>query len=385
MSSDVAADLSDPVANRAVAARMQAAASEWIASLAPEQRPVACWPAPGQDAQADAERVMWFYVPTDHGGLRMADQRPAQHQLVMRLLDSGLSTAGYMTVSAILGWENILDQVEGFGVSWGRERGRDPGMYYLRVFGDPATDQVWGWRFGGHHVSLNFLVVDGLVVASTPCFLGLDPAAVSVLGDVPLRPLGTVEDLARDLVRSLSPGLRRDAVLLEQAPSDLVGGNRPRLADGDEMLSLPLVWRGRFTDPDLAARVDAVSRAAEERAGVTPAGHSRLAITSTPKGIPGSALDQDQRAMLSALVRTYTGRVREAVAPALDVDTVHLAWAGSMAPGEPHYYRLQGPRFLAEWDNTQRDGNHAHSVWRDPQRDFGLDVLASHRATHHGG
>ena len=80
---------------------------------------------------------------------------------------------------------------------------------------------------------------------------------------------------------------------------------------------------------------------------------------------------------------TYTGRVPAALAPDLTLDAIHLAWAGSTTAREPHYYRLQAPRFLAEWDNTQRGANHAHSVWRDPVNDFGLDVLAAHRIAHH--
>ena len=95
----------------------------------------------------------------------------------MRLVSTGLSPAGYVTVATIIGLENVLDYTEGFKASYDRERGRDPGMYYLRVFGEPADEGLWGWRFGGHHVSLNNLVVDGVLVATTPCFLGANPAA----------------------------------------------------------------------------------------------------------------------------------------------------------------------------------------------------------------
>jgi hypothetical protein len=362
---------------------MAEAAAAWLASLDPEQRAAAQWAAPEQDPEAEAERQRWFYTPTDHGGLPLGAQRPAQQSRAMRLVASGLSTAGYVTVSTVIGWENVLDLVEGFSASWGRERGRDPGMYALRVFGDPQADRTWGWRFGGHHVSLNNLVVDGRVRAVTPCFLGADPASAPLLGEATLRPLGAAEDLARELVRSLPPELAARAVLLDRAPTDIVGGNRTRIRDGDRMLSLPDVWRGRFTDPELAARLDAMSGTAEAAAGLGPEDHRRLALTTAPKGLPGSALDAAQRELLRALVAAYVGRVPDGLAAPVDLADVHLAWAGSTQPGQPHYYRLQAPRLLVEWDNTQRGANHAHSVWRDPRSDFGLDVLAAHRAEHH--
>lgn len=108
-------------------------------------------------------------------------------------------------------------------------------------------------------------------------------------------------------------------------------------------------------------------------------------LTARPRGLPGSELDDDRRWLLAALVSAYVGRVPDGLVPPVDLDGVHLAWAGSTDPGRPHYHRLQGPRLLAEWDDTQRGGNHAHSVWRDPEADFGLDALADHRARHHRG
>ena len=370
-------------ADRAVATAMAVAAAAWLDALEPEQRGLAQWAGPADDRTAEAERLRWYYTPTDHGGLPLNAQWPAQQSLAMQLIASGLSTAGYVTVCTIMGWENVLDHVEGFTVDWGRERGRDPGLYYLRVFGDPTRERPWGWRFGGHHVSLNNLVVDGRVRAVTPCFLGADPAAAPLLGAGTLRPLGTTEDLARELVRSLSPSLRNRAVLLDRAPSDIVGGNRSRLADGDEMMLLPDIWRGRFTEARLADRVNGMSERVEAASGYNQADHTRLALTSRPKGLPATELDGDQRELLSTLLTAYVGRVPDGLAAAVDLDAVHIAWAGSLDPGEPHYYRLQAPRLLLEWDNTQRGANHAHSVWRDPETDFGVDALASHRAAHH--
>jgi hypothetical protein len=376
-------------AARAVAARMAEAAGAWLDSLDRDQRAVATGAVPADDA-TDAERRRWFYTPTDHGGLTVHAQRPAQQRAAMQLVASGLSTAGYVTVATTMGLENVLDHTEGFVTRFDRERGRDPGLYYLRVFGEPGGAAPWGWRFGGHHVSLNNLVVDGALVATTPCFMGADPAASPLLGGAVNRPLGRAEDLARDLVRSLSPGLAARAVLLPRAPSDLVTANRTRVGPGDRVVPLAGIWRDeRFPDPVEQAKLQALSDAVDDAAGYVDADHAAVEYTAAPRGVAASELDAGQREMLRALLGTYLDRVPAEVSPVgryaddAALDAVHLAWAGPTEPGAPHYYRLQGPRLLAEWDNTQRGANHAHSVWRDPVADFGLDVLAAHRAAHH--
>ncbi len=371
---------------------MAAAAAAWLEMLTPEQRAIAVGAAPQPDADADAERRRWFYTPTDHGGLTMHEQRPAQQRRAMQLVATGLSRAGYGGVATVMGLENVLDHTEGFTVTFGRERGRDPGMYYLRVFGEPGSP-AWGWRFGGHHVSVNNLVVDGVVVATTPSFLGADPAASPLPGTV-LRPLAGPEDLARELVRSLDPELAGRAVLLPRAPSDIVGGNRTRIADGDEVVPLSGIWRGRFADPGEQRALQELSARIDGTAGLDAEDHRRVALTAAPKGVPGAALAGGQRELLHALLATYLCRVPDGLNPIgrydpdtpggrAALDAVHLAWAGSTAAGEPHYYRLQGPRLLIEYDNTQRQVNHAHAAWRDPDTDFGLDTLAAHHAAHH--
>jgi Protein of unknown function (DUF3500) len=377
------------VAAREVAARMATAAAAWLGTLDPAQHAVATGSAPSPDAESDADRRRWFYTPTDHGGLTLADQRPAQQRRAHQLVASGLSTAGYVTVATIIGLDNVLDHVEGWSVDWGRERGRDPGLYYLRVFGEPGGSAPWGWRFGGHHVSLNNLITDGMVRSTTPCFLGADPAVSPLLGPPPLRPLGGAEDLARELVRSLDPGQAGRAILLDRAPADIVGGNRPHLADGDQMLYLRDVWRRPFTEPELAERIARMDADAERASGYDAGDYRRLALTSAPRGLPAQELDAGQRDLLRALLATYLGRVPDGLSPLENygndavLDAVHLAWAGPTDPGRPLYYRLQGPDLVVEYDNTQRQANHAHSVWRDPAADFGYDVLGAHLAAHH--
>ena len=374
---------------RVVANRMAEAANLWLDSLTAEQREVAVGAVPADDA-SDAERRLWFYTPTDHGGLTFHQQGPGQQRGAMRLVASGLSTPGYVTVATTIGLENVLDQAEGFTNRFDRERGRDPGLYYLRVFGKPGGSAPWGWRFGGHHVSLNNLVVDGALVATTPCFMGADPAVSPLLGGGLNRPLARVEDLARELVRSLRPELAARAVLLDRAPSDFVTVNRTTVSEGDRVRPLAAIFRDpRFPDDVEQAKLQALSDAIDANTGYADADHAALEYTATPKGLPATELDLGQREMLRALLATYLDRVPAEVSPMgrysddETLDAVHVAWAGPTEPGAPHYYRLQGPQLLIEWDNTQRGANHAHSVWRDPTADFGLDVLAAHRAAHH--
>jgi hypothetical protein len=372
---------------RQTATTMAEAARAWLERLDDGQRSAAQWAGPADDV-SEAERRRWFYTPTDHGGLTLHQQRPAQQRAAMALVAAGLSLAGYVTVATIMGLENVLDRVEGFTVRFDRERGRDPGLYYLRVFGTPGDHGAWGYRFGGHHVSLNNLVVDGELVATTPCFMGADPAVSPLLGGALNRPLAQPEDLARELVRSLSPQLRRQAVLLPRAPSDLVTANRAAIGEGDRVIPLAGIWRRRFADDTEQHNLQALSDSIDDAAGYTDADHAVLAYSAAPKGVPASELDGGQRALLRSLLDAYFGRVPDSVSPiaAYDgaaLDAVFLAWAGPLEPGAPHYYRLQGPRLLIEWDNTQRNANHAHAVWRDPEADFGLDVLTRHRAVHH--
>lgn len=372
----------------AVAARvraadaMAAAARDFLESLDPDQRPLANWPFPFDD-----ERRRWYYTPTDHGGLALAGMRPHQQQLAFRLLALGLSRPAYVTACTIIGLENVLDEIEGWSIDWGRERGRDPGLYYLRIFGTPG-EADWSWRFGGHHVSVHHLVIGGGVVASTPLFLGADPAAAPLLGGQELRPLGATEDLGRDLVTALDGTDRARAVVSAVPPFDLVTANRVELRGGERPLPLRAIWRTEFEGArrelvdGMQQRVEAALRIREEDLEAT-------CYTRAPKGVPGSALPSGQRELLRALVGVYLARLPDDLCAVEmeryagdGIDAVHFAWAGDVERGAAHYYRLQGPRLLVEYDNTQRGANHAHSVLRDPVGDFGADLLGEHHRRH---
>lgn len=373
--SSAAADASEAV-RRSLAQTMADRASAFLLSLDEVQRSVAVRPFGDTE-----ERERWFYTPTDHGGLALSSMTAMQQRLVFHLLASSLSKGAYVTATTIIGLDNVLDEVEGFGTDWGRERGRDPGLYYLRVFGVPGPVGWWSWRFGGHHVSLHMTICDGLLVSTTPCFLGADPASSPLLGTAPLRPLAGAEDSARELLHSLSPSQLEVALVSPIPPVDLVGANRARLMEGDSALPLADVWRGRF-EGDLAARVDAAQRGMEKAVGTLPEHLRALSYSKVPKGLSVAEFTRQQRQSLRRVLDMYLGRMPDAFAEVESVkyeggrlDELSFLWAGSREPSAPHYYRIQGQRLFVEYDNAARNANHVHTVWRDTDNDFGSDVL----------
>ncbi|MEL6963452.1 MAG: DUF3500 domain-containing protein [Pseudomonadota bacterium] len=368
-----------------VATDMIDAASMLLEALDPAQTEIAKQPFP-----SDEERQLWFYTPTDHGGLPLAAMSPTQHRLVHKLAATGLSRAGYVTAAAIMGLENILDHLEHWRVDFGRERGRDPTLYFITVFGEPDHRGAWAWRFGGHHISLHYLIIDGEVAAMTPNFFGADPADSPLLGPHLHRPLAAAEDLGRELFRDLADGQRAKALISAVAPVDLVSANRPSVNEGDRPLPIGDLWRGRF-EGDLGRLVANMQSGAEEKLGIGTDHLDRLSFTRHPKGIGTAELNDGQLATLRALIGSYLDRLPDGIADqqmALverEFEKISFAWAGGDERYQPHYYRIQGERLFIEYDNTQRDANHIHAVWRDLANDFGGDVLARHYAeSEHG-
>jgi len=370
---------------------MAQAANQLLDALSDTQREQATWPFPSND-----ERRLWFYTPTNHGGLPLTEMDSVQHRLVWRLLATGLSEPGYNTAAVIVGLENVLDYTEGFGADFGRGtgRGRDPLLYWISIFGEPAAGGTWSWRFGGHHISLHFTIVDGRVRSTTPCFFGADPASAPLLGPHLHRPLAAVEDLARELVHSLDDAQRSAAVRSSAPPPDLIGVNRTTLTEGDQSLPLPLLWRGRLEEA-LDQMFEKWQERLEASLGGDPQELAGLSYSATPKGLGAASMSSDQQEILRALLGTYVGRIHDDLADGQlakvagdAVSNLHFLWAGGIEVGAPHYYRVQGGDLLVEYDNAQRDGNHIHTVWRDlsmePHGDFGGDPLAEHYAHQHG-
>lgn len=284
----------------------------------------------------ETARRDWHYVPRRRDGLAFLGMDAGQQKAAYDLVASGLSVPAFAAVTTIIGLEDVLDEIEG------KRRGRHRADYSLSVFGEPG-DSTWGWRFEGHHVSINVSVVDGLV-SNAPLFLGTNPAEVrATSGAVVVRPLAGEEDLALRLVESLTTAQRTEAVIGSDAPDDILTTNAPTL---DQL-------------PDVG-------------------------------GVRLGALDGAGRRAGQTLVDHYLDRLPPAEAEAWrrrlhpDLGEVRFAFAGVAEHLRPHYYRLAGPSFFVEYDNTQNDANHVHTVLRDPTGDFGDDLLRAHVERHHG-
>ncbi len=341
-----------------LASRMGEAAVNFTSALATDQRAKALFPFEDDDV-----RTFWDYVPLERKGLPLREMDRGQRRLAHRLVASGLSGTGYATTTTIMGLEATLDARE----AWSSGNWRDPSDYYVSLFGTPSDREPWGWKFEGHHVSINYTIAGGRIVAPTPFFFGSNPAAAALNGVGSLRPLGNVEDLARDLMRNLDEAQRHHALLAPIPPGDIVTVNQRFVQEHQEK-------------PDRLARTDVP--------------YDAVRYTQSPRGLSGSDMNEAQREMLQVLIGEYIHRMPDAVAEIESdllarhgVGDVHLAWAGGLEARQPHYYRLQGGRFLVEYDNVQNDANHVHTVWRNPSNDFGADLLGRHyRDAHaHGG
>lgn len=307
------------------------AATRWLAALSPEQRAKATlrW--------EDAERMNWNYVPIERKGLPLREMSAHQKHLASALLAAGLSQAGYIKAVTIMSLEDVLRGMENDS----GER-RNPEKYYFSVFGTPSDTGVWGYRVEGHHLSQNYAVISGRVV-DAPSFFGANPAEVRQGPRAGLRVLAAEEDLGREVIRALDDGQRKIAIVDQKAYGDILTVN---------------------------------SR--------------KAALQGQPSGLSASRMNAPQFERLMALVEEYARNTPDEMAAARQEQirkagrNIYFAWAGGVNRGDPHYYRIQTPTFLIEYDNTQDGANHIHSVWRDFAGDFGEDLLAAHyQASHH--
>jgi hypothetical protein len=287
---------------------------------------------------ASAERMNWNYVPMRREGVPLKDLNNQQRESVDKLLHSALSPSGFATAKQIVAHETILGELEG------RPSYRDPGLYYTAVFGNPSLRAPWAWRFEGHHLSVNATYVDGHTQVVAPLFMGSNPARVPAGPKAGLRILAAEEDAARKLMHMFSGEKQARALLADRAFSDIVTRNDPKVR------SLEL------------------------------------------EGLAAADMSAEEQAQLRKLLHVYADRMTETAArdqleriEHAGFGKLHFAWAGSIEPGKPHYYRIHGPTVLVEYDNTQNNANHIHTVWRDLERDFGGDLLRAHYALHRPG
>ncbi|MCC7370754.1 MAG: DUF3500 domain-containing protein [Chloroflexi bacterium] len=332
----MAVDLALSYRAPATARAMADAAANFLDALNVAQRAAASFPFTGD------ERYEWNYRPTPRNGLRLMNMTREQQGLALALVDAGMSARGAEQTRWIMTLDDILREHE-------RQDGRvflgwrDAEYYWFSVFGDPRGDAPWGWRVGGHHVGLHFTIVDRETVAPTPCFLGANPSQVRYGEHTGTRALPEEEDLPRALVQSLSGAAREQAIFSENAPQDI-------MTDAYRSLDRFLL----------------------------------------PRGVAYRTLDGEQRTQLVGIVKHYIGRVANEVAgqewekiEQAGLDGVTFAWGGATEKGTGHYYAIQGPTFIVEYDNTQNDANHIHSVWRTFAGDWGEDILAQHYASAH--
>jgi len=304
---------------------MTLAAQHFLASLTPEQRAQAAFPF-----QAD-ERQNWHFIPKERKGLPLLDMQPQQKALAHALLAAGLSQQGYIKAVSIMSLEDVLRILENADPNY-----RNPQKYYFSVFGEPSDTGTWGYRVEGHHLSQNFTVVNGKI-ADTPSFFGSNPAEVREGPRQGLRILAAEEDLARDLLESLTPEQKKIAIVTDKAYPDIL---------------------------TMASR--------------------KAALEGQPSGLSAAKMTGKQFDLLQTLLSDYAQNVPEQLAQTRlehikNAGTnLFFAWAGGQERGVGHYYRIQSPTFLIEYDNTQNNANHIHSVWRDFNGDFGLDLLAMH-------
>ena len=292
-------------------------AKAFLASLGPDERVGAALPF------TSGERLNWHYTAKLRNGLPLKRMGAAPRRAAMDLLRDSLSPAGFEKAERVRALEDVLRVLES-------NESRDPEMYYVSIFGEPGDRGVWGWRYEGHHLSFNFVVADGKLVSTTPQFFGANPAEVRDGPQKGVRALAREEDLARRLVRSLTAEQRALAIVSDAAPPEILTGA------------------------------------------------SREAVPQKDQGIPFPKLDRAQRVLLLSLIDEYlaaqrgeTARAHRENIDAGGVEMLKFVWMGGLERGQGHYYRIQGPSFLIEYDNTQNGANHVHTVWRDFKGDWG--------------
>ncbi len=285
------------------------------------------------------ERYNFNYVPIARKGLPLKQLNPSQKELVMDVLRTAMSPDGIRRIQGIMELEGILRELEGHGPN---STYRDPQKYYFSVFGTPSVSGPWGWRFEGHHLSLNFTSINNKLVSATPSFMGANPAKVLQGARKDWRLLRQEEEMGRSLVTSLNESQMVKAVFSDIAPKEILTASE------------------------------------------------RTAQITGEIGIRYSELNPTQQQLMMDLIDLYLGRMSPSIQAehtqklkVQGLDDILFAWAGTVEPGGGHYYRIQTLDFLLEYDNTQNGANHIHTVWRGFDSDFGDDLLQRHYDDQH--
>ena len=308
-----------------VVTAMDTAGRDFLASLTEEQRELCTFEF------SDDERTAWTYLPGERQGLMIGDLSADARANMTKLMQSALSSGGYLKAEGVLILEGVLNVLQ-------PNANRDPGKYAITIFGDPG-EGPWGWTLEGHHLSLNFTAGSGASRA-TPLMFGVAPAVVSGGPHSGLRVLGAEVDLARALISSLNDKQGAAAKLSAKRPNDVVM---------------------------VPARGEALGR----------------------DGVAAADLSDEQRAMLFDLIAEYTGNLSPAEARAelarvreVPLDSLRFSFTGDTNRGLL-YYRVTGGKISFEYAAIGNDPNHAHALWRDLDQDFGADLLRDHLKKEH--
>ena len=314
----------------------------------------------------DPGRTHWNFLPeSGRHGLALGELDRHQELLAHRVLAESMSVPAYARVVQVMANEHVLREFDQPKFGHVAMTFRDPRGYFLTFFGQPQPDTTWGYRLVGHHLSLNVTVVDGDLVSATPFLMGAEPARFG-----PFRILGEEEDAAFALLDSLTAAQLGRAVIHTRPPADFVTRTVPVIGDVEHPAHHGV------------GRRDAMITDEDRRALAYFRAH--------PRGIRVGDLGSEQRALFDAVLASFVERARpglvgfemDRIAGAGGVEGLHFAWAGGTSIDQPHYFRIQGPVTLVEFDNAEDDANHVHSVWRDPSNDFGADLLVQHHLEH---
>ena len=312
-----------------VSGDMTKAAIKFLQLLSTEQKEKA------QFTFDNEERFNWHFVPISRKGIPLKELTATQRKAGFDLLHTVLSDTGFNKVTSIMSLENVLKEVENRPAD---DHHRDPENYYFSIFGNPV-DSIWGWRFEGHHTAFNFSFKNSQLIAATPGFLGTNPAVVLSGPEKGKQVLKDETELGIALLHSLDEKQLKKAIISDTALKEILTFD------------------------------------------------SRKAMINDQRGILYNELSSAQQKIFIQLLSVYihrytrffaTGMMQEIEAAGLN--NLRFAWAGERQPaiGHPNYYRIQGPTIIIEYDNTQNNANHVHSVIRDLKNDFGGDELLQH-------
>lgn len=281
----------------------------------------------------EMSRYDWNYLPPSlipRRGACLKDLDSTQKNNVYALLKSFLSEKGFTRTLDIMDNEFYLKELEPNMIH------RIPENQFIAFYGNPGTDSIWGWKFSGHHIALNFTIVNDKL-AFTPVFFGVYPAEIKEGQNKGRRIIKDEEDIGFELINMLSSEQKLKAIFQSKAFNDIVTTNSIQVGPLD------------------------------------------------PVGILAKDLTPQQKIILNKLIVCHLSSMPTEIAEmrmkriaSEDFNQIRFGWAGGLVEGVPHYYRIQGKTFLIEFDNTTHNANHIHIVWRDFNGDFGVDLLKEH-------